>query len=104
MSIEPYISQHTKDLLNLHRLPARLDVRQVSALIGFTEHDVAVLARAKLLRPLGNPAPNAPKYFAAVEIKSLADDREWLSKATTAIARHWRGSNQKKSFGKLASV
>ena len=30
------------------------------------------------LTPLGDPAPNAPKWFAAVEVIKLAGDREWL--------------------------
>jgi len=31
--------------------------------------------------PLGKPASNAPKYFVAVEVLALAEDREWLSQS-----------------------
>jgi hypothetical protein len=32
------------------------------------------------LTPLGDPAPNAPKWFAAVEIIQLATDKDWRNK------------------------
>jgi len=41
------------------------------------------------LTPLGDPAPNAPKWFAAVEMMRLAADQGWLHKATKEIAKHW---------------
>jgi hypothetical protein len=49
---------------------------------------------AKLLTPLGRPAPNAPKYFAAVEVAERASNPEWLSIATKEIAKHWRKKNR----------
>lgn len=70
-------------------LPARLNVGQVARLLQFAEHDIPVLVAARKLTPLGDPAQNAPKYFAAVEILRLAGDPEWLNKATKEIARHW---------------
>jgi hypothetical protein len=30
------------------------------------------------LTPLGDPTPNAPKWFAAVEMIRLAVDQDWL--------------------------
>ena len=53
-------------LLNSRRLPGRLNTSEVAIVLGFHEHDIAPLVAAKLLLPLGKPAPNAPKYFAAV--------------------------------------
>jgi hypothetical protein len=55
-------------LLNSRRLPARLNSTEAALLLGFQEHDIPALLAAGLLRPLGKPAQNAPKYFAAVEI------------------------------------
>jgi len=40
----------------------------VSVLLGFQEHDITPLVAAKLLTPLGKPAPNAPKYCAAIDL------------------------------------
>ena len=62
-------------------------------LLGLQEHDIAPLIAAKLLVPLGKPAPNSPKYFATVEILTRAEDCEWLSTATRAIAKHWLRKN-----------
>ena len=86
-------TKDTHAILNCPRLPARLNTTETAVLLGFQEHDIPVLAAANLLAPLGKPAPNAPKYFAAVEIAALGDNAEWLTKATKAIASHWRKKN-----------
>jgi hypothetical protein len=84
-------------LLNCRRLPGRLNTLEAALLLGFQEHDITLLIAAKLLVPLGKPAPNAPKYFAAVEITERASDAEWLSGATKELAKHWLRKNQRKS-------
>jgi hypothetical protein len=73
-----------------------LNTSEVAVLLGFQEHDVPVLIAAKLLTPLGKPAPNAPKYFAAVDILSAAQDRDWLSQATRLLSRYWSEKNNRK--------
>jgi hypothetical protein len=47
------------------------------------------------LTPLGDPAPNAPKWFAAVEMIRLAADRDWLHKTTKEIAKYWRNKRER---------
>jgi hypothetical protein len=49
-------------------LPARLDVAATAKLLGFTESDIQILMAVGKLAPLGDPAPNAPKWFADVEM------------------------------------
>ena len=71
------------------RMPARIDSANVGKLLGFAEHDVPILTSAGLLKPLGNPAPNATKWFSAVEIVGLVADRPWLDKATKRISQYW---------------
>jgi hypothetical protein len=83
-------------LLNCRRLPGRLNTSEAALLLGFKEHDIALLIATKLLMPLGKPAPNAPKYFAAVEIAQRASDPGWLSSATKQLAKHWQRKNQRK--------
>jgi hypothetical protein len=39
---------------------------------------------------IGNPAPNAPKWFAAVETIQLAADKDWLHQAAKKISKFWR--------------
>ena len=70
-------------------LPARLDVAATAKLLGFAEHDIQILMSAGKLTPLGDPAPNAPKWFAAVEVIRLATDLDWLHKATKELSKFW---------------
>ena len=76
-------------------LPARLDVVATAKLLGFTESDIQVLMAVGKLTPLGDPAPNAPKWFAAVEMMRLAVDQDWLHKATKELAKHWRNKRER---------
>jgi len=57
---------------------------------GFGEYDVPILMAMGKLTPLGAPAPNAPKWFAAIEIIHLAVDKDWLHKTTREISKYWR--------------
>jgi len=70
-------------------LPARLDVAETAKLLGFAVHDVQILMAVGKLTPLGDPAPNAPKWFSAVEVIRLAGDQDWLHKATKELSKHW---------------
>jgi hypothetical protein len=45
------------------------------------------------LPTLGNPKPNAHKYFAAVIIEFLAQSVEWLGIATQTTYDYWAGKN-----------
>jgi hypothetical protein len=80
-------------------LPARIDVTQTAKLLGFAEHDIPILVAARKLTPLGNPAPNAPKWFAAIEIIHLSLDREWLHKATKELGNYWRRKRERSATG-----
>jgi hypothetical protein len=71
-------------------LPARLHVEETAKLLGFAEHDIQILMASGKLTPLGDPAPNAPKWFAAVEIIRLAMDKDWLHKATKEVSKYWQ--------------
>jgi hypothetical protein len=41
--------------------------------------------------------PNSDKYYARSRILELADDEEWLSRATAALSQHWRNKNARKA-------
>jgi len=75
----------------------RIDAKQAAQLLGFQEHDIPVLVSAGLLGPLGNPAPNARKYFAKVHVMTLVQNPEWLSNATQVVYDHWQGKNAKRT-------
>ena len=76
-------------------LPARLDATATAKLLGFAEHDIQVLLRVGKLTPLGDPAPNAPKWFAAIELIRLAADRDWLSRASREVSKYWRHKRER---------
>ncbi len=71
-------------------LPARLTAAATASLLGFAEHDVQILMRVRKLKPLGQPAPNAPKLFASVQMIGLALDARWLSDATREVSKYWK--------------
>lgn len=82
-----------KSILLVRRLPARLDVQQVAEVLGFLPHEISVLMKTGLLKPLGKPASNGHKFFCAMEVAALSENREWLDKATRAVAKHWKDRN-----------
>ena len=84
-------------------VPARLDAAATARLLGFAEHDIQILMRVGKLVPLGDPAPNAPKWFAAVEMIRLAADREWLNRATREVARYWRHKRERQGATRRAN-
>jgi hypothetical protein len=77
-------------------IPARLDVATTAKILGFPEHDIQILMATRKLTPLGDPAPNAPKWFSAIEIIGLAADREWLNKATREVSKYWRHKRERR--------
>ncbi len=77
-------------------IPARLDVSATAKILGFPEHDIQILMASRKLTPLGDPAPNAPKWFAAIEIIRLAVDGDWLNKATKEVAKYWRHKRERR--------
>ena len=72
-----------------------MDVAATAKLLGFAEHDIQILMAVGKLTPLGDPAPNAPKWFAAVEMIRLAADQDWLHKATKEISKYWRNKRER---------
>jgi hypothetical protein len=81
--------------LNLQNIPARLTVEEAAWFLGFPPHHISILMSVGLLKPLGQPVPNATKYFATTTLCELKQDANWLSRATKEIMLHWRVKNQK---------
>jgi hypothetical protein len=61
--------------------PLRLTVQQAAWVLHCQPHDIPVLLRAKLLKPLGAPTAKGTKYFGTREILELGQDRTWLARA-----------------------
>jgi hypothetical protein len=79
--------------------PARLTVEQTAWALGCQVHDIPILIAARLIKPLGNPAQNAIKFFSTSEILEQAKDRSWLAKATNTICQRWKKKNIGKNAG-----
>ena len=80
-------------LLNARRLPARLTSEQAAEMLGFKVHDIPLLVRTGLMRPLAGGPRNSVKYFHADEVEGMARNRHWLDKATRAISRRAKPSS-----------
>ena len=91
------LNNDLKAILNLARLPARLNTAQTAACLGFKPHDIPVLTARGFLKPLGRPMPNSDKYYARSRILERVDDEEWLSRATAALGQHWQDKNARKA-------
>jgi hypothetical protein len=83
-------------ILNVRRIPARIDSRMTATILGFQEHDIPVLVSAGFLSPLGKPVQNSTKYFARCDIDASAENPKWLWKATQVVYDHWKIKNNSK--------
>ena len=79
--------------------PARLTMEETGWALGFSAHEIPVLIAKGLIKPLGHPAPNTMKWFAADTIEELRHDLKWLNRATDTMMDYWRGKNARKSVG-----
>src|ERR1039458_9359762 len=57
-------------------------------------HDLLLAGKIEVARR--DPAPNAPKWFAAVEMIRLAAEQDWLHKATKEISKYWRNKRERR--------
>ena len=83
-------------LMLLGQPPARLTAEQAGWVLNCQPHDVPVLVAARLLKPLGNPAPNSIKFFATADLLEQMKDRNWLMRVSTVIYHHWHKKNAHK--------
>jgi hypothetical protein len=103
MQLRQTLEQIVK-LVDATSMRARLSTEEAAKLLGFPAHDIPVLVQAKLLKPLGSPAPNAPKYFAKCEVQALANDPAWLDKATRAVSKFWKEKNRRRKDSTLGEA
>jgi hypothetical protein len=80
--------------LSQSRFPGRVNALEAGWLLGFSTREISILVVARLLKPLGHPKVNAPKFFHRPQIDSLEGDRAWMSKACDAISSYWKIHNE----------
>jgi hypothetical protein len=96
------VNNERKDLLSLTTLPARLNCEEAANFLGFQPHDIPILISRGLLKPLGRPAHNGPKYFLTATLEDLRRDEKWFARASDAIVQYWRGKNSRKNQNGVA--
>jgi hypothetical protein len=77
--------------------PARLTMEETAWALGFSAHEIPVLIAKGLMKPLGHPAPNTMKWFAADTVEELRHDVKWLNRATDTMMEYWRDKNARKA-------
>lgn len=85
-----------ESFLNLRILPERLTAEQAAWMLGFSTHEIPILTAKNLLKPLGHPASNGPKYFLTATLENLRRDEKWHGRAADAIMEYWRCKNSRK--------
>jgi hypothetical protein len=95
------MQQDREQFLNLNTYPARLKMEEAAWFLGFSPHEIPHLVSDGILKPLGHPAQNAPKFFALVTLEELRRDVKWLHKASEAICEHWK--NRNRNYGETDS-
>ncbi|MGE3309081.1 MAG: hypothetical protein AB7O66_03855 [Limisphaerales bacterium] len=78
-------------------LAARLKPEEAARLIGCQPHDIPILVRIGLLKPLGRPPVNAVKYFSRQRVLDLCSKDAWLVQVSDALVQHWQGKNRRRS-------
>jgi hypothetical protein len=76
-------------------LPARLTIEQVALLLGFQVYEILILVRQGKIKCVNYQARNSRKYFHGQYVLKLADDGDFIEKASKIVARAVRENNQK---------
>jgi hypothetical protein len=93
-----------EQFLNLKTPPARLTAEQAAWYLGFSAHEIPILVAEGLLKPLGHPAQNAPKFFAFTALEEYRRDLKWLAKACDTISEHWKDRNHRNGESKIRTL
>ena len=81
--------------LNYRMLPARFTAQEAAWYLGVSEHDIPILVRGAILKPLGHPPPTGVKYFARVELEELSRQPKALARLSDALYVHWKHKNER---------
>lgn len=87
------MKEDTRILLSLPNLPGRIGIQECADILGFTVDAVYILIRANCLRPLGRSRQGAVKLFSSLEVRALAANRDWLSRATDVVSGEYGKKN-----------
>jgi hypothetical protein len=97
------MQQEKEHFLNLKISPARLTAEEAAWFLGFSTHEIPILMAEGLLKPLGRPPSNGPKYFGTAVLEELRRDQKWLARASDAIVEYWKTRNDRRGDGRQSS-
>jgi hypothetical protein len=81
---------------SLEEYGAFMTKEKVAKVLDIGTHNIPVLMRVGLLKPLGHPQKYCVKKFSRNELAHNLADKTWLEKAAAALHRHWRNKNARK--------
>jgi hypothetical protein len=81
---------------SLDEYGAFMTKEKVAKALDIGVHNIPVLVRAGLLKPLGHPQRYCVKKFSRNELARNLADKTWLEEAAKALHRHWRIKNARK--------
>ena len=83
------------DLFNCRRLPARLTIEQVALLLGFQVYEILILVRQGRIKSVNHQSRNSRKYFHGQYILKLAEDFDFIERASKSVAKSVRENNRR---------
>jgi hypothetical protein len=84
------------EIQSLDEYGAFMTKEKVAKALDVGVHNIPVLVRAGLLKPLGHPQRYCVKKFSRDELARNLADKIWLEEAAKALHRHWRIKNARK--------
>ena len=84
------------EIQSLDEYGAFMTKEKVAKALDIGVHNIPVLVRAGLLKPLGHPQRYCVKKFSRDELARNLADKTWLEEAAKALHRHWRIKNARK--------
>lgn len=85
--------------MNARRIPARINARQVAWELKLKPEDLSICGVRRLVPPLNDFAKGVVRYWAAVEILSIKEDRARMIRITREIYLHWRNRGSRRRGG-----
>jgi hypothetical protein len=83
------------DLFNCRRLPARIAIEQVALLLGFQVYEILILVRLGKIKCVNYQCRNSRKYFHGLYVLKLAENVDFIEKASKLVAKAVRENNRK---------
>ena len=96
----PQNPNHNSELfqvLNLQRLPGRIDARMTAYLLGVPDYTIPILVRCGVLTPLGLRDGNFQHYFSSVRVLALAADPAAMHEITLTLQNYWKEAERRKN-------